>query len=130
MTKTVIADTEVVSAKRYILTSDNFSVDEDGDFYLGISHIGKSGYPGLNLYGIAMETTGSSDVADVADSAGIAVSTSGKTIEISNPAGIPVTVYTVAGNTVFTGNGSAQLSVAPGVYLVSTPAHTHKILVR
>lgn len=130
MTKTVIADTEVVSAKRYILTSDDFSVDEDGDFYLGISHTGKSGYPGLNLYGIAMETTGSSDVADVSDSAGIAVSTSGKTIEISNPAGIPVTVYTVAGNTVFTGNGSAQLSVAPGVYLVSTPSHTHKILVR
>ena len=130
MTQTVIADTEVTKAEAYDLASDVFQVDESGNYVLGISHTGKSGYPALRLYSIAMEAVETDGVYAVSTDNNVGVFTTPGMLSIDNRDGSHVTVCTTSGHIVYNGNTSAHLSLSAGIYLVRTNSRTIKVLVR
>lgn len=73
-----------------------------------------------------------SGIADMAV-ADIRVSASNRTIRIAGAAGLPVAVYTIAGQTIAATTGAALTEVpvaVPGVYIVRAGAATQKIIVR
>lgn len=130
MTQTVIADSEVVSARSYDLVSEDFLVDADGYYVLGVSHTGESSHQPLYLYSISMESDGKTGVESVAAGSGISVFAEPGILSIVNPDSHNIIVCTIDGSVVYNGRTSTDLSLSPGLYLVSTPSRTFKVFVR
>ena len=79
---------------------------------------------------IEVVTSGNSAITDITASEGVRVSVSAGTVSVSGLGDDePVTVYDLSGRTVATGRGDSQFTLSGhGVYIVSTPRHTQKII--
>ncbi len=77
---------------------------------------------------IVRTSTGVENVA--VDGASAKVTTADGLILINADGATPYAVYTASGLTVVSGNGSAVVPTAPGLYIVALPGASHKLLVK
>lgn len=127
-----LVDYEIVESMDYMNRSASFLAPETGLYYIGV-HL-RGGIDRGNIYDALVRSifiSSGSGIESVEASAQFrAVAVDGG-IAISNPSGASVRVISISGQVVAaTSEPQAELSLRPGVYVVTAGSQTVKIIVR
>lgn len=126
---TLINDKVVEAIAPETLSSETFTVETSGAYYLGFHHHGPSNYTAMLLNSISMtaETTG---ISEIGSDGNIKISTVAGGIAIENPDGCGVAIYSVDGKLMHSGASSANVQLPAGMYIVRTPEASVKCIVK